>query len=106
MESLEGRALPKALNGKYLERYYPSIWQGTSSFGKGEGKGLENASRFKMNRHKLMFFDVQTQSPENRGGVCLCVFCAAASDKQAKKGRGILDGQACKCCMVGHVGRV
>jgi hypothetical protein len=31
VETLEGRALPKAFNGKYLERYYPSIWQGACS---------------------------------------------------------------------------
>jgi hypothetical protein len=29
MESLEGDALPKAINGKYLKKLYPSIWQGT-----------------------------------------------------------------------------
>jgi hypothetical protein len=28
MEDLEGKGLAKALNGKYLKRYYPSIWQG------------------------------------------------------------------------------
>jgi hypothetical protein len=27
METLEGKALPKALNIKYLKKYYPSIWQ-------------------------------------------------------------------------------
>jgi hypothetical protein len=27
MEDLEGYSLPKALNGKYLKRYYPSMWQ-------------------------------------------------------------------------------
>jgi hypothetical protein len=27
MEDLEGHSLPKALNGKYLKWYYPSIWQ-------------------------------------------------------------------------------
>jgi hypothetical protein len=27
MEDLEGHSLPKALNGKYLKRYYPSMWQ-------------------------------------------------------------------------------
>jgi hypothetical protein len=27
VETLEGWALPKALNEKYLKRYYPSIWQ-------------------------------------------------------------------------------
>jgi hypothetical protein len=29
VEDLQGRRLPKALNGKYLKRYYPSVWQGT-----------------------------------------------------------------------------
>jgi hypothetical protein len=28
VEDLQGRRLPKALNGKYLKKYYPSIWQG------------------------------------------------------------------------------
>jgi hypothetical protein len=27
MEDLEGHSLTKALNGKYLKRYYPSMWQ-------------------------------------------------------------------------------
>jgi hypothetical protein len=27
-ENLEGHLLPKALNGKYLKWYYPSMWQG------------------------------------------------------------------------------
>jgi hypothetical protein len=27
VENLEGHLLPKALNGKYLKRYYPSMWQ-------------------------------------------------------------------------------
>jgi hypothetical protein len=27
MEDLEGHSLPKALNGKYLKRYHPSMWQ-------------------------------------------------------------------------------
>jgi hypothetical protein len=27
MEDLEGHSLPKALNGKYLKCYYPSMWQ-------------------------------------------------------------------------------
>jgi hypothetical protein len=27
MENLEGYSLPKALNGKYLKHYYPSMWQ-------------------------------------------------------------------------------
>jgi hypothetical protein len=26
---LEGQSLPKALNGKYLKQFHPSIWQGT-----------------------------------------------------------------------------
>jgi hypothetical protein len=29
MESLKGEALPKAINGKYLKRSYPNIWEGT-----------------------------------------------------------------------------
>jgi hypothetical protein len=29
VETLEGRGLAKAINGKYLKKYYPSIWQGT-----------------------------------------------------------------------------
>jgi hypothetical protein len=29
VETLERQALPKALNGRYLKRYYPSIWQGS-----------------------------------------------------------------------------
>jgi hypothetical protein len=29
VETLEGQALPKALNGKYLKRCHTSIWQGT-----------------------------------------------------------------------------
>jgi hypothetical protein len=28
VETLEGVKLAKALNGKYLKRYYPSEWQG------------------------------------------------------------------------------
>jgi hypothetical protein len=28
VETLEGRGLAKALNGKYLKRYHPSVWQG------------------------------------------------------------------------------
>jgi hypothetical protein len=28
VETLEGRELPKALSGKYLKRYYLSVWQG------------------------------------------------------------------------------
>jgi hypothetical protein len=28
VETLEGKNLPKALNGKYLKRYFPSVWQG------------------------------------------------------------------------------
>jgi hypothetical protein len=27
MKDLKGHSLPKALNGKYLKRYYPSMWQ-------------------------------------------------------------------------------
>jgi hypothetical protein len=27
VEDLEGHSLPKALNGKYVKRYYPSMWQ-------------------------------------------------------------------------------
>jgi hypothetical protein len=27
VEDLEGHSLPKALNRKYLKRYYPSMWQ-------------------------------------------------------------------------------
>jgi hypothetical protein len=27
MEDLEGRSLPKALNGKYIKHYFPSMWQ-------------------------------------------------------------------------------
>jgi hypothetical protein len=27
VETIEGKALPKALNDKYLKKYYPSIWQ-------------------------------------------------------------------------------
>jgi hypothetical protein len=27
MESLQGTCLPRALNGQYLKKYYPSIWQ-------------------------------------------------------------------------------
>jgi hypothetical protein len=27
MKKLEGHLLPKALNGKYLKRYYSSMWQ-------------------------------------------------------------------------------
>ena len=26
LETLEGIEFPKALNGKYLKKYYPSIW--------------------------------------------------------------------------------
>jgi hypothetical protein len=29
IESLKGEALPKAINGKYLKRFYPTTWQGT-----------------------------------------------------------------------------
>jgi hypothetical protein len=27
MESLQGTRLPRALNGRYLKKYYPSVWQ-------------------------------------------------------------------------------
>ncbi len=27
VQSLQGEKLPKALNGRYLKKYYPSIWQ-------------------------------------------------------------------------------
>jgi hypothetical protein len=27
LENLEGQQLAKAINGKYLKRYYPSVWQ-------------------------------------------------------------------------------
>jgi hypothetical protein len=27
VETLEGKVLPKVLNGKYLKKYYASIWQ-------------------------------------------------------------------------------
>ena len=27
VQSLQGERLPKALNGKYLKKYYPSVWQ-------------------------------------------------------------------------------
>jgi hypothetical protein len=27
METLDGRLLPKALNGKYLKKFHPSVWQ-------------------------------------------------------------------------------
>ena len=27
MESLQGTRLPRTLNGKYLKKYYPSVWQ-------------------------------------------------------------------------------
>jgi hypothetical protein len=26
MESLQGSCLPRALNGRYLKKYYPSVW--------------------------------------------------------------------------------
>jgi hypothetical protein len=29
VEALDGQELPKAINGKYLKRFHPSIWQGT-----------------------------------------------------------------------------
>jgi hypothetical protein len=28
VETMEGRELPKSLNGKYLKRYHPNVWQG------------------------------------------------------------------------------
>jgi hypothetical protein len=28
IESLKGEASPKVINGKYLKRFYPSVWQG------------------------------------------------------------------------------
>ena len=27
LEMLQGERLPRALNGKYLKKYYPSVWQ-------------------------------------------------------------------------------
>jgi hypothetical protein len=27
VQSVQGTSLPRALNGKYLKRYYPSVWQ-------------------------------------------------------------------------------
>jgi hypothetical protein len=27
MDSLQGTCLPRALNGQYLKKYYPSVWQ-------------------------------------------------------------------------------
>jgi hypothetical protein len=30
VQSIQGTSLPKALNGKYLKKYYPSIWQDAS----------------------------------------------------------------------------
>jgi hypothetical protein len=27
IETLEGQRLVKAINGRYLKRYYPSVWQ-------------------------------------------------------------------------------
>jgi hypothetical protein len=29
IETLEGRKVEKAINGRYLKKYFPSIWQGT-----------------------------------------------------------------------------
>jgi hypothetical protein len=29
IETLEGKMMAKALNGKYLKKYFPSVWQGT-----------------------------------------------------------------------------
>jgi hypothetical protein len=28
IETLEGKSMAKAINGKYLKHYYPSVWQG------------------------------------------------------------------------------
>jgi hypothetical protein len=28
VQSVQGTSLPRELNGKYLKRYYPSVWQG------------------------------------------------------------------------------
>jgi hypothetical protein len=28
VEPLEGKELPKAINGRYLKAYFPSVWQG------------------------------------------------------------------------------
>jgi hypothetical protein len=30
IKMLEGHELPKAMNGKYLKKYYPSMWQEAS----------------------------------------------------------------------------
>lgn len=27
-ESMEGHMLPRAINGRYVKRYHPSVWQG------------------------------------------------------------------------------
>jgi hypothetical protein len=27
VQSIQGTSLPRALNGKYLKKYYPSVWQ-------------------------------------------------------------------------------
>jgi hypothetical protein len=29
VQSIHGTSLPRAINGKYLKKYYPSIWQVT-----------------------------------------------------------------------------
>jgi hypothetical protein len=29
IETLEGRKVEKAINGRYLKKHFPSIWQGT-----------------------------------------------------------------------------
>ena len=29
METLQGDRLPRAINGKYLKKFYPSVWQDT-----------------------------------------------------------------------------
>jgi hypothetical protein len=29
LETLQGESLPRAINGRYLKRYFPSVWQET-----------------------------------------------------------------------------
>jgi hypothetical protein len=29
VEMMQGERLPRALNGRYLKKYYPSVWQDT-----------------------------------------------------------------------------
>jgi hypothetical protein len=36
LETLEGQSLRNAMNGRYLKKYYPSIWQGTQ-----ESRGIK-----------------------------------------------------------------